>query len=252
MAEAPLLWRQACLAVPEWRARWRDEPDRGVARLERILERFYEGSWLSMWRLRPRLRTDGVYVSRNTYLRRGVVELRSRVPVHLVVYFRYYAFYPNGTFLYRTTPAPPSTQRVLSRPRAALRQDGVLSGELRVRDGAVHTVITSTQGSLSHLHTWLRIRSTTVGGNNRLDVRSMVSVDDGADEPPEPAEDHDAYRQEAGLGWHAAHGGLGGWNDGTVRAFNRGLTPYVFVHWDDLDATELNLSAEELDYYVPG
>jgi hypothetical protein len=32
----------------------------------------------------------------NTYLRRGTVELRSRIPVHLVCYFRYYVFFPNG------------------------------------------------------------------------------------------------------------------------------------------------------------
>jgi F-box protein 9 len=157
-----------------------------------------------------------------------------------------------GTFLYRTTPAVPSTQRVLARPRAALRCDGVLSGELRVRDASVHTVIMDTHGRLSHLHTWLRLRSTVPAANNRLDVRSMVSVDDGGAEPEEPADDFNAYSEEAGLGWHAAHGGLGGWNDGVVRTHTRGLTPYVFVPWDELDASDLNKSAEEMDYYVPG
>ena len=161
---------------------------------------------------------------------------------------------PAGSFLYRTTPSPPSTQRVLSRPRAALRTDGVLSGELHVSaDGAgIHTVITYAHGRLSHLHTWLRLRSTRPGANNRLDVRSMVSVDDGAPEPPEPDADFDAYNDESGLSWHAAHGGLGGWNGGEVRTHARGLTPYVFVHWDDLDCTELNLGPDAMDFYVPG
>ncbi len=188
----------------------------------------------------------------NTYLRRGCIELSSRVPVHLVCYFRYLSFFPSGTFLYRTTPSTPASQRVLSRPRAALRQDGVLSGELHVSDACVHTVIAYTHGALTRLHTWLRLRSTVAGANNRLDVRSMVSVDDGAAEPEEPAEDFDAYANEDGQGWHSAVGGLGGWNDGAVRTHSRGLTPYVFVPWEELETTELNKSAQEMDYYVPG
>ena len=142
---------------------------------------------------------------------------------------------------------------MLSRPRAALRQDGVLSGELLVSDALVHTVIAVASRTLSRLHTWLRLRSTCPGACNRLDVRSMVAVDDGGAEPEEPAADFDAYSQDDGLGWHAAHGGVGGWHDGgAVRSLARGLTPYVFVHWDDLDCTELNLNAEQMDYYVPG
>ena len=53
---------------------------------------------------RPHLRFDGVYVSRNTYIRTGLVEWRVRNPVHLVCYFRYLRFFPDGTLLYRTTP----------------------------------------------------------------------------------------------------------------------------------------------------
>jgi hypothetical protein len=45
---------------------------------------------------RPHLRFDGVYVSRNTYLRTGVVEWKIKNPVHLVCYFRYYRFFPDG------------------------------------------------------------------------------------------------------------------------------------------------------------
>jgi F-box protein 9 len=142
---------------------------------------------------------------------------------------------------------------VLSRPRAALRQDGVLSGELGVRGALVHTVMTSCHGHVSRLHTWLRLRSTTPGANNRLDVRSMLSVDDGAPEPEEPAAEHDAYSDENGHGWHAAHGGVGAWHEGgAVRTYSRGLTPYVFIPWDQLDSTELNLSTDEMDFYVPG
>ena len=48
------------------------------------------GSWRDLYLSRPHMRFDGVYVSRNTYLRTGLVEWRVKNPVHLVCYFRYY------------------------------------------------------------------------------------------------------------------------------------------------------------------
>ena len=100
MTDSAQLWRTACLAVNAWRG----EGVGGLATLERHCERFFLSSWRLMHLLRPKLRTDGLYVSRNTYLRRGVVELSTSVPIHIVVYYRYLAF-SNGGFLYRTTPA---------------------------------------------------------------------------------------------------------------------------------------------------
>lgn len=50
----------------------------------------HRGSWRDLYLQRPHLRFDGVYVSRNTYLRTGLVEWRVKNPVHLVCYFRYY------------------------------------------------------------------------------------------------------------------------------------------------------------------
>ena len=53
----------------------------------------------------PHLRFDGVYVSRNSYIRTGVPELSRHRIVSLAVYYRYYRFFPDGTMLYRTSPA---------------------------------------------------------------------------------------------------------------------------------------------------
>ena len=39
---------------------------------------------------RPHVRHDGVYVSRNTYLKTGIVEWTVKNPVALVCYYRYY------------------------------------------------------------------------------------------------------------------------------------------------------------------
>ena len=48
---------------------------------------------------RPHLRHDGVYVSRNTYIKQGIKEWTVQNPVHLVCYFRYYLFRPDGRSL---------------------------------------------------------------------------------------------------------------------------------------------------------
>jgi hypothetical protein len=56
------------------------------------------------------MRFDGLYISRNTYVRMGVKEFGSpHAPAHFVVYFRYYRFWPDGTVLYRTSPVVPKT-----------------------------------------------------------------------------------------------------------------------------------------------
>jgi len=91
----PSLWEKAC------------RTGYGLAGWElskRLVREEYENSWYSMWLSRPRLRTDGIYVSRNTYIRPGVTFWQYKNPVHLVVYFRYYKFRSDGSFRYKTTP----------------------------------------------------------------------------------------------------------------------------------------------------
>jgi F-box protein 9 len=89
---SPILWRNACLKT--WQVTGWEEN-------ERILWMQYGGSWRTMWQKRPRLRYDGLYVSRNTYIRAGIAEWRTTNPVHLVCYYRYIRFFTNGKFLYK-------------------------------------------------------------------------------------------------------------------------------------------------------
>ena len=53
---------------------------------------------------RVRLRTEGVYVSRNTYIKPGVTDWENVRPVHLVCYYRYFRFFNNGEFICKTSP----------------------------------------------------------------------------------------------------------------------------------------------------
>lgn len=76
MSEAQPIWRAACLAVPQWRRAESEEGAgadgeqvgrsrvSGAQRVERYAERYFDSDWRLMYRLRPRLRTDGIYVSR--------------------------------------------------------------------------------------------------------------------------------------------------------------------------------------------
>jgi F-box protein 9 len=70
VSEAQPIWRAACLAVPQWRRAEEGEEESGdrrvsgAARVERHADRYFDSDWRLMYRVRPRLRTDGIYVSR--------------------------------------------------------------------------------------------------------------------------------------------------------------------------------------------
>ena len=51
-------------------------------------------TWRRTFLATPAPRCDGFYVSRETYIRAGITEWTVRNPVHVVVYFRYYRFFP--------------------------------------------------------------------------------------------------------------------------------------------------------------
>ncbi|KAL5563893.1 hypothetical protein UlMin_033640 [Ulmus minor] len=64
-------------------------PLTGLVENYKLLQSKYEGSWRKMWVLRPRVRTDGFYVSRNTCIRVGVVKWKVTNPLHTLRRGRY-------------------------------------------------------------------------------------------------------------------------------------------------------------------
>lgn len=62
----------------------------------RVCMEQYKGDWRRMWLEHPRIRTDGVYISQITYLRRGAQDGSFYDPTHLVTYYRYLVFLPSG------------------------------------------------------------------------------------------------------------------------------------------------------------
>lgn len=65
-------------------------------------------SWRDMWIKRPHMRYNGCYISKTTYVRRGEQSLDSFYrPWHVVEYYRYLRFFPDGSVLMLTTPEDP-------------------------------------------------------------------------------------------------------------------------------------------------
>ncbi|XP_048453380.1 F-box only protein 9 isoform X1 [Rhincodon typus] len=115
-ARDPEIWRLACLKV------W------GRACSNLVLY----SSWRQMFLERPRVRFDGVYINKTTYIRQGEESLDGFYRAwHQVEYYRYLRFFPDSQVIMLTTPEDP--QSIV--PRLSVRSprmDAVLFGHYRL------------------------------------------------------------------------------------------------------------------------
>ncbi|KAK9906432.1 hypothetical protein WJX75_001739 [Coccomyxa subellipsoidea] len=228
------LWRPASVEA-FWQEFSREAAP--VASIHALVRSQYRGSWHKMFMERPHLRFDGLYVSRNTYIRTGLVEWRVKNPVHLVCYYRYFRFFPDGTLLYRTSPEVPVQVQRSMRTLVRNRMDeGVLRGRYLLRKDNLFTSLPLGNTAGTEIRTRLRLRSTCRGGNNRLDVDKILSYDRGSDLGV-PMLDHANGEEEEEVGG---------------RQYRRGLAPYTFVAWEHMQDSILNLPVHKMDFYVAG
>lgn len=115
-ARDPEIWRQACLKV------WGRTCNKMVPYT----------SWREMFVKRPRVRFDGVYISKTTYIRQGEQSLDGFYRAwHQVDYYRYLRFFPDGQVMMLTTPEEP--QSIVPRLRTKnTRTDAILLGHYRL------------------------------------------------------------------------------------------------------------------------
>ncbi|XP_030411466.1 F-box only protein 9 isoform X3 [Gopherus evgoodei] len=115
-ARDPEIWRQACLRV------WGRSCNKLVP----------YASWREMFLERPRVRFDGVYISKTTYIRQGEQSLDGFYRAwHQVEYYRYMRFFPDGQVMMLTTPEDP--QSIVPRLRTKnTRTDAILLGHYRL------------------------------------------------------------------------------------------------------------------------
>lgn len=108
------LWRSACLRV------W------GRTTLAPFK------SWREMFLERPRVRFDGVYISKVSYVRQGEESLDGFYRAwHHVAYYRYLRFFPDGKVVMLTTPEDPLTVVPHLRSRNT-RVESVMLGYFRL------------------------------------------------------------------------------------------------------------------------
>ncbi|XP_077248817.1 F-box protein 7 [Tasmannia lanceolata] len=224
----PSFWRSACLKT--WQLS-------GAVENYRIFQSSYDGSWRKMWLLRPRLRIDGLYVSRNTYIRAGVAEWKVTNPVHVVCYYRYIRFFPNGRFLYKN-----SSQKVKEVARCmhfrAAKVDCVFGGHYTLTKDLVEAALLYPGLRPTVLRIRLRLRGTTIGANNRLDLLSLVTGGVNDTEINNPDNDMlDVVEDNP---------------DVPTVSHRRGLSAFVFVPFEEVETSVLNLPVDKMDYFVPG
>lgn len=103
-------------------------------------------SYRSMFRTRPRIRYNGVYISTCNYIRPGAFHaspssIAGAAPVHIVTYYRYLRFYPDGTCLsLLSTYKPQEVVYHIHKPTGAGTGTGTTTA----------TATVSTQPALNH------------------------------------------------------------------------------------------------------
>lgn len=99
-------------------------------------------SWRDMYLQRPRLRYNGCYISKTTYLRHGENSFQDEFyrPWHLVEYFRYLRFFPEGRALMLTS-TDDAQLCVNSLKSRTPRNPTILIGHYRLRDNLVTLIL---------------------------------------------------------------------------------------------------------------
>ncbi|KAK0673351.1 putative glycerol transporter protein [Cercophora samala] len=85
--------------------------DESAANTLAFFNSLYGSSWQRMFRLRPRIRFNGCYISTVNYVRSGMANSNSitwGAPIHVVTYYRYLRFFRDGTCLSLLTTAEPN------------------------------------------------------------------------------------------------------------------------------------------------
>ncbi|XP_076229262.1 F-box only protein 9 isoform X2 [Nomia melanderi] len=107
-------------------------------------------SWREMYLQRPRLRYNGCYISKTSYIRHGENSFQDQFyrPWHLVEYFRYLRFFPEGKVLMLTSTDDAQTCVNSLRSRAP-RNPAVLIGHYRLHVNYVTVVLKKQEAKAS-------------------------------------------------------------------------------------------------------
>lgn len=203
------LWKAACLNTYKSPLQLEnltcETSSQPITPAEALASKLYANDYRLMWIEQPRIRTDGVYISQITYLRRGVQEGSMYTPMHYVEYYRYLCFLPSGYVVSLLSHDPPKmvvpTLLSSSHPSSKDAQPGYTVGRWRLRNletvqvadattGAPATVAGGTIVQLTSLEDpritspeeikysfkmTCRLKSTSRGRMNKLEMLSLAA-----------------------------------------------------------------------------
>ncbi|XP_023948313.1 F-box only protein 9 [Bicyclus anynana] len=133
-AREPDLWR--CMCVRTWGKKCGAPADSGYT------------SWRHMYIERARVKLNGCYISKTTYMRPGenTYQDPSYQAWQYVDYYRYLRFFPDGVVLLLTTPQPPAACVARLQRRELKGNLGVVSGHYRLK-GDMVVIVAKKAGS---------------------------------------------------------------------------------------------------------
>ncbi|KAI0358040.1 hypothetical protein OH77DRAFT_1421315 [Trametes cingulata] len=133
----------------------------------------------------PRVRFDGVYIAVCHYIRNGIGETAWVNPSHLITYYRYLRFLPDGQVLSLLANEELSPQQVIPLLKPTLRTKGFFIGNWYLEGTEVHIEDLVEPGGSDMRYSFqmiLDLRSRPLGRWNRLDFREYDSVHIGSGE----------------------------------------------------------------------
>lgn len=109
-------------------------------------------SWREMFVTRPHVWFHGIYISKMSYVRNGEQSFQDQFyrPWHLVTYYRYLRFFPDGTVLMLTTPDEPAAVIPHLKNRNP-RNPQVLAGSFKLIGNGILTGVLFKNRKNSHL-----------------------------------------------------------------------------------------------------
>ena len=250
----------------------------------------YSNNYKKMFYERNRIRTDGLYVSRNTYVkacaRREIgTSKKEHRPARVVVYYRYFRFLENGEWYSKTSPEPVRVvKRTMYDGKKANEDSSVNVGwyqlDEKEKEERIHcqsAKMKPESGYVTTTHFWVRLRSRLKGGSDRLDCVKLLLVDEDLDanevldeeeitekakrilpteENWESVDDYEAlYRRNLGAERQGVAPGAytsGHPNSDGQRDLQRGLNTLVFIPWEECEHHELNKDISQMDFYITG
>ncbi|KAI8983529.1 hypothetical protein BDB01DRAFT_897115 [Pilobolus umbonatus] len=176
LSRDPSIWQYACIHVFKEPLMTLEESKK--VQMNHVLK--YNGHWMRMFIDRPRIRYDGVYISTCHYIRSGRSDTDWNQPIHLVTYYRYIRFFPDGTLLkHLTTNEPAQVVRLL---QPGFDKQQCFHGRFLIEND--DTILIEMKDRLlprESFHLSLRIKSTHRGRHNKLIWNTYYSVSSGID-----------------------------------------------------------------------